>query len=166
MSDLNRSWYLLELGKPQRWKAIKQVLSMSFGEENVWLPTQKVEIQHKKLGKVFRETPLYPNYIFLNLFGNTSETFKLESLEVGVKFLPGNIPEDEMKVSKEYAKDLGVKLYASELKIGSRLRIKSGPFSNFEGTLLSNDKGNCRLELVIFGRTMPLAINAENLDVK
>jgi len=161
MSD---TWYLLTINKPSRWKEVRQILNLTFGIENVWLPTQKVERPHiRKKGNFLLEQPLYPGYIFLKSPDMNEALTKLKRLECGVYFINGTIPEEQMSESKSFVDSLGVRTYASNFKVGEKVRISSGPFVNFTGMLLENSKGHCKVELTVFGRTMPLAIAAKDL---
>lgn len=53
-----------------------------------------------------------------------------------------------------------------DVDIGDNIRVKSGPFANFEGVVkeILADRGKVRVNISMFGRDTPVELDYEQLD--
>jgi len=141
------SWFALYT-RPRHEKQVFQELS-NHGIE-AFLPTYKVRRRWSDRYKVIEE-PLFKNYLFVrSAMDRYHQTLRLYGAVSFVKFddKPAEIPESEVDAIR--------RLVTSELpynphpylKIGRRVRVRSGPLAGCEG-ILTRKKGLARLVLSI-----------------
>ena len=164
---MNESWYLLSLKYPRRWKEVSEKLEKEFGRENVWIPSQEVEkyIRGKKHKTV---EPLFSGYAFLRVsdFIKMSQQIK-EDLQNDVKLVNignGVVSDVEVRETMQFVNNLEPKIMSASFIVGERARIKSGPFQNFEGMILELQSNNCKIELSVFGRALPVSVSLGDLE--
>jgi transcriptional antiterminator NusG len=53
-----------------------------------------------------------------------------------------------------------------DIEVGENVRVKNGPFENFEGTVkeLLADRGKVRVSISMFGRETPVELDYEQID--
>ena len=119
------------------------------------------------------EVKTYPGYIFVEM-DLTDEAWYLINDTNGISgFVSANprapvpLPDDEIarilrtiNESKESPKP------KMDFAVGSTVRIKAGPFENFEGTVevVDNEKWVLRLNVQIFGRSTPVEIGCDKVE--
>jgi transcriptional antiterminator NusG len=140
----------------------------------ILIPSKRVS-EMKAGQKKVTEKRLYPGYIFI--LGNMNETFwhcvKGSSKVMGfVEARPNTLPsamrrkEVDQIISglDQSAKEIGHK---EVYELGTLVRIKSGPFESFEGSIDSVDYNNSKMKLSIniFGRSTNLEIKFEEIEI-
>ena len=167
-----RAWYILKVQsgredtiKEGLLKRIKmEGLEGLFGE--LIVPSEKVsEIKAGK--KKVTERKLYPGYIMVNM-AITDKTWYLVRSVPGVGDFVGGASGPSAMEQREVDKMLGQATAKTEdqvrLKInfekGDTVKIKEGPFENFEGTVdeVLEGKGLVRVMVEIFGRPTPVEL--------
>jgi len=170
----SKSWYVVKVQsgredtiKEGLLKRVKmQGLEDYFGE--IIVPSEKVsEIKGGK--KKVTERKFYPGYIMVNMTV-TDETWYLVRSIPGVgDFVPGGpgqhpVPMAQYEVDKMLGQAASKTDDQPRLKIsfekGETVKIKEGPFENFEGSVdeVIEGKGLVRVMVEIFGRPTPVEL--------
>ncbi len=164
-------WYVVHVqsGKEGRirlalQKRIKESgMEAFFGE--VLVPTERVsEVKGGK--KSVRERKLYPGYVMVQMT-MTDESWFLVRSTLGVGgFLGGSKPgsmatyEIERLLAATSATAEDKPKLKIDFKKGDTVRIKEGPFENFDGVVeeVIPAKGLVKLTITIFGRATPVEL--------
>src|SRR5215472_10343474 len=140
-----------------------QGLQKYFGQ--IVVPTEKItEIRNNKKRVVERKT--YPGYIMVQMELNEKTWFVVRETPgvgdfVGAHGTPTKMTEDEvskMLGQEEKAKDEKAPTLRIDVERGDRVKIKDGPFENFEGTVeeVIEARGLVKVMLIIFNRPTPV----------
>jgi transcriptional antiterminator NusG len=164
-----KEWYVLRVASG-REEAVKesllkkvQLAGLQELVPTVLVPTERVsEIKGGK--KRFKERKLYPGYIIVEM-DLTDDVWYLIKDTGGIGDFVGSfqkpIPLAPTEVEK-ILNTLKTKEEAPEVKIDlesqDRVKIKEGPFENFDGTVdeVFRAKGQVRVIVTIFGRATPV----------
>lgn len=127
------------------------------------LPTIRKTIRHARQLRTVR-APLFPRYIFLVLDLGRDRWLSVRST-VGVSSLftcenrPVPVPEGVVEALIERTDEANLTLFNSGLTTGQSVRILSGPFADFVGTLERlDDAGRVRVLLDMMGTAVPVAL--------
>ncbi len=140
-----------------------QGLERYFGQ--IVVPTEKItEIRNNKKRVVERKT--YPGYIMVQMELNEKTWFVVRETPgvgdfVGAHGTPTKMTETEVnqmlhqEEEKTTAEAPKVRIYVER---GDRVKIKDGPFENFEGTVeeVIEGRGLVKVMLIIFNRPTPV----------
>jgi transcriptional antiterminator NusG len=140
-----------------------QALGRFFGQ--IVVPTEKItEIRNNKKRIVERKT--YPGYIMVQMELNEKTWFLVRETPgvgdfVGAHGTPTKMTEAEVnqmlhqEEEKTTAEVPKVRIYVER---GDRVKIKDGPFENFEGTVeeVIEGRGLVKVMLIIFNRPTPV----------
>ena len=123
-------------------------------------PTIQKTIRHARQLRTVR-APLFPRYIFLILDLGRDRWLSVRST-VGVSSLftcegrPVPVPEGIVETLIQNTDEANLTLFSSGLTTGQSVRILSGPFVNFVGTLERlDDAGRVRVLLEMMGTAVP-----------
>ncbi len=140
-----------------------QGLQKYFGR--IVVPTEKItEIRNNKKRIVERKS--YPGYIMVEMELNEKTWFVVRETPgvgdfVGAHGQPSPMSDDEVRKMLHQEEET-VKDEAPKIKIyverGDRVKIKDGPFENFEGTVeeVVEQRGLVKVMLIIFNRPTPV----------
>ena len=164
-----KEWYVLRVasGREESVKEslLKKVQLAGLQElvPTVLVPTERVsEIKGGK--KRFKERKLYPGYIIVEM-DLTDDVWYLIKDTGGIGDFVGSFQKPIPLAPTEVEKILNTmktKEEAPEVKIDlesqDRVKIKEGPFENFDGTVdeVFRAKGQVRVIVTIFGRATPV----------
>ena len=164
-----KEWYVLRVasGREESVKEglLRKIQLAGLAEliPTVLVPTERVsEIKGGK--KRFKERKLYPGYIIVEM-DLTDDVWYLIKDTGGIGDFVGSFqkptplrPSEVEKIlntlkTKEEAPEVQINLEA-----GERVKIKEGPFENFDGTVdeIFKAKGQVRVIVTIFGRATPV----------
>ncbi len=139
-----------------------QGLDRYFGR--IVVPTEKItEIRNNKKRIVERKS--YPGYIMVEMELNEKTWFVVRETPgvgdfVGAHGQPTKMTEDEVNkmLGQETAKDEKPAPVRIQVERGDRVKIKDGPFENFEGTVeeVIEQRGLVKVMLIIFNRPTPV----------
>jgi len=164
-----KEWYVLRVasGREESVKEglLKKIQIAGLQEQvpTVLVPTERVsEIKGGK--KRFKERKLYPGYIIVEMELTDDVWYMIKDTNgigdfVGAfqKPIPLSPPEVEKILNTLKTKDEApdVKI---DLEPQDRVKIKEGPFENFDGTVdeIFPTKGQVRVIVTIFGRATPV----------
>jgi transcriptional antiterminator NusG len=139
-----------------------QGLSPYFGR--IVVPTEKItEIRNNRKRVVERKS--YPGYIMVEMELNEKTWFLVRETPgvgdfVGAHGTPTKMTADEVNkmLGQETAKDEKPAPIKFDFERGDRVKIKDGPFENFEGTVedVIEQRGLVKVMLIIFNRPTPV----------
>jgi transcription termination/antitermination protein NusG len=139
-----------------------QGLQRFFGR--IVVPTEKItEIRNNKKRIVERKT--YPGYIMVEMELNEKTWFVVRETPgvgdfVGAHGTPTKMTETEVNqmLGQETAKTEEPPRVRIDVERGDRVKIKDGPFENFEGTVeeVIEARGLVKVMLIIFNRPTPV----------
>jgi transcription termination/antitermination protein NusG len=139
-----------------------QGLQRFFGR--IVVPTEKIiEIRNNKKRTVERKT--YPGYIMVEMELNEKTWFTVRETPgvgdfVGAHGTPTKMSNDEVEkmLGQQTAKDEKPTQVKINVERGDRVKIKEGPFENFEGTVeeVIEARGLVKVMLIIFNRPTPV----------
>ncbi len=172
-------WYVLRVAsnrEEQVCDALKRKVRIENLEDRIGrilVPSQREKRMRGGVAKVF-DRKLYPGYVFVEMApeedGSISESVWFmvkETMSVG-DFIGSDgkptamRPHDVEKMLAVVEKSAEQPTLAgmSGMKKGDPIKVKEGPFENFEGEIdeVFPDKGNVRVIVTIFGRATPIEL--------
>jgi transcriptional antiterminator NusG len=83
----------------------------------------------------------------------------------GTKPIPLQREEIE-RILKQMGLIEGAKPKIIDVEVGESIRVKTGPFANFEGVVreLLSDRGKIRVNISMFGRETPVELDYEQIE--
>jgi len=165
----NKEWYIVHVYSGFEAKvqeALRDRVRQAHMEDkfdDVLIPAETV-VEMKKGEKKSRSKKFFPGYIFVKMELN-NETWQVVKNTprvtgfVGNSINPPSISEEEVLRITQQIKDgkLKPKLLI-EFDKGESVRVKEGPFANFNGVVdeVNPDKGRLKVLVSIFGRSTPI----------
>jgi transcriptional antiterminator NusG len=166
---MSLKWYILHTLTGQEDK-VKAHIEKQFEEKNIldcigeiFIPKEKIsEVKNGK--KKITERMFFPGYLLINMELNKNTWYLMKEIPGVTGFLgysEGPVPISEEKVkqilhkTEEKTEKPTPKV---EFEIGEAIRVKDGPFTNFNGTIEEIDPGRGKLKasVTIFGRSTPV----------
>lgn len=151
---------------------IREGLEEKFGE--ILLPTEKIETLAKprKGRQPKSERNLYPGYLFIRMrmdpetWHLVKNTRRVTGFIGGARDEPAALPEDDMNIIRERI-DAGQKPKLRKLfDVRDHVRVKEGPFSDFQGVVESVQLERKRLtvSVMVFGRSTPVELAFDQVE--
>ncbi|PIR23358.1 MAG: transcription termination/antitermination protein NusG [Deltaproteobacteria bacterium CG11_big_fil_rev_8_21_14_0_20_45_16] len=166
---MSKNWYIVHVysGFEQRVKSsleerIKQAAQAEKFEE-ILIPAETV-VEMKKGEKKARSKKFFPGYIFVKMeLDNESwhlvkHTPKVTGF-VGDSTNPPSVSEAEvLKITQQIKEGKMKPRLQIDFEKGENVRVKEGPFANFNGVVdeVLPDKGRLKVLVSIFGRSTPI----------
>ena len=145
-------------------------LGSSFGR--IVIPTEKF-IENKTGKKTVKDRKLFPGYIFIEMVMTDDAWYLVRDIS-GVGDFTGSTGRPHTMEASEVERMLGASiLTASSPKIipidfapGDVVKVKTGPFEAFDGTVESVDgnSGKVAVLIEIFGRPTPIEFEYHEID--
>lgn len=175
MSDFK--WYALhtQVGYEEKVKSMLEnkldAESLTDSVEDVFVPFEEVIELKKKERKTIRKC-LYPSYVFIK----AKMSDKLYNLIKKMSFISGfagshnkPIPLEDAEMKTIFEKMENSKeapRLSVSFKEGESVRVLSGPFANFTGTIeeVDIDKGRLKILISIFGRSTPVELDYNQVE--
>ena len=138
----------------------------------IMVPTEEV-VEIKNGVKRTTERKLFPGYVLVemvmdddtwHLIKNTS---KVTGFVGGAKNRPAPISEaDVMKIVHQIQEGTEKPRYKVEFEVGEYVRVKEGPFTDFNGTVeeVNYEKSKVRVSVTIFGRATPVELEFAQIE--
>jgi transcriptional antiterminator NusG len=186
MATLTKNWYVLRVAsnrEDQVRDALERKVKIESLEDligRIIVPTERIKRVKQGQQKV-AERKLYPGYVFVEMELNNDGTIPERAYYlfkdtqgvgdfIGQRNKPSPMGIDEVsKMLQDVEKaesQSGSGQVKVEFKKGDAIKIKEGPFENFEGTVdeIFPDKGVVRVIVTIFGRATPLELEYWQLE--
>lgn len=156
----NKRWFLVHTLPKRERKAEFHLRAQGF---RVYLPQIQKTIRHARQLKTI-QSPVFPRYLFVALDLTRDRWLSVRST-IGVSYVftqngqPCPVPAGVVEALIGRSVDNIVRLDSS-LVAGRLVRILSGPFTDFVGTLKNLDgSGRTRILLDVMGASVPVALN-------
>ncbi len=175
--DPNRKWYVVRVqsGREEQVRdgLVRRVRSAGLEAKifSVVVPTEKVtEIRSGR--KTVRERKLYPGYIMIEMLQDKDTWFLVRETPGIGDFLglKEPIPMAEHEVNKMLSDQTEAEEDRPRIKIdfqkGDGVRVKDGPFENFDGVVEEVDpkNGRVKVSITVFGRSTPVDLEYWQLE--
>ena len=171
----DRKWYVVHTysGYENKVKANleKRVESMNMENQifNVIIPEED-EIEYKGGQRKVTKRRIFPGYVMVDMT-LTDDSWMTVRHTPGVIGFVGSgtkpIPLQKQEVDKilRHMGLIGGKPKI-DVQVGQHVRVKSGPFENFEGVVkeVLADRGKIRVNISMFGRETPIELEYEQID--
>lgn len=165
LSEGNEKWFVVYT-LPRR--ELQARLHLEWQGFRTYFPQIQKTVRHARQMRTVR-APLFPRYLFIALDVARDRWLSIRST-VGVSHLvtcddrPFPVPAGVVEAILERTDEAGLTLLDSGLCEGQRVRILSGPFSEFIGTLERlDDVGRVRVLLDMMGSAIPVALRRSAL---
>lgn len=179
-------WYVLRVAsnrEDQVCEALKRKVTVEHLDDRIGrilVPSQREKRMRGRVAKVY-DRKLYPGYVFVEMLveddGSIPEDIWFmikETMSVG-DFIGSDGKPTPMK-PHDVEKMLAVVEKSAEqptlagmagMKKGDRIKVKEGPFENFEGEIdeVFPDKGQVRVIVSIFGRATPIELEYWQIEL-
>ena len=138
--------------------------------EQVLVPTEDL-IEVKKGKKSVIERPLYPAYAFAKIDLDTAIWHRIQSMPKVGRFIgeskkPTPLAKKDIDAILDKVNNRAAAKPKVSFEEGEMLRIKEGPFANFNGIVEDFDMaaGMIKLNVSIFGRNTPVEISYTQVE--
>lgn len=176
LNEKKGEWYVVHTysGYENKIKVdlTKRVESMNMQDKifQIIIPEEQ-EIEFKGGKKKITMKRVFPGYVIVNMILD-DESWYVVHHTPGVTGFVGSgtkpIPLQDEEINK-ILKQMGLieqKPRIIDIEIGENVRVKNGPFENFEGVVkeLLPDRGKVRVTISMFGRETPVELDYEQID--
>ena len=133
----------------------------------ILVPTEEV-VEMKNGQKKTTERRLFPGYVFVEMVMDddtwhlVKHTSKVTGFVGGAKNRPAPISEDEVqKIVSQMQEGTDKPRHKIEFLVGEQVRVKEGPFTDFNGSVeeVNYEKNRLRVSVMIFGRATPVELD-------
>ncbi|MDD2586003.1 MAG: transcription termination/antitermination protein NusG [Syntrophomonadaceae bacterium] len=150
----------------------KRVESMNMQDKifDVIIPEEQ-EVEYKGGKKKITSKRIFPGYVIVNMIMEEDSWYVVRHTPGVTGFVgSGNKPvplmQDEIN---KILKQMGLiesKPKIIDIDVDENIRVKTGPFANFEGVVkeLLPDRGKVRVTISMFGRETPVELDYEQID--
>lgn len=150
----------------------KRVESMNMQNKifDIIIPEEQ-EVEFKGGKRKVVNKRVFPGYVIVNMLMDEDSWYVVRHTPgvtgfVGSGTKPIPLQPDEVK---KILKQMGLvesKPKIIDVAVGENIRVKTGPFANFEGVVkeLLPDRGKVRVNISMFGRETPVELDYEQID--
>jgi len=167
-----KEWYVVHTysGFENKVKASIEQRAKVFGLEEqiprVIVPTEEV-VEIKRGQKKITPQKFFPGYVLVEMEMNdetwhlVKNTNKVTGFVGGTSTKPAPIPQKEVDAIMQQMRE-GVEKPKPKVlfEVGEMVRVKDGPFTDFQGTVedVNYEKSRLRVAVTIFGRSTPVEL--------
>ena len=172
---MSQQWYAIQTHSGSELSVKRALLQLSEEMANdkiadVLVPTEDL-IEIKKGKKSIIERPLYPAYAFAKIDLNTAIWHRIQSMPKVGRFIgeskkPTPLAKKDIDAILDKVNNRAAAKPKVSFEEGEMLRIKEGPFANFNGIVADFDmtSGVIKLNVSIFGRNTPVEISYTQVE--
>lgn len=182
----NLRWYVIHaysgmekaVEKNIRERIVQSGMDQKFGR--ILVPTEDV-VEVKNGKKRTTERKFFPGYVLIEMFMDNDtwhlvkQTNKVTGFigeskgkaASGVRTLPAHITEAEVqKILGQIQVGADKPRHRIEFEVGEFVRVKEGPFAEFNGTVeeVNYEKNRVRVAVTIFGRSTPVELEFNQIE--
>ena len=137
---------------------------------DVIIPEEQ-EVEYKGGKRKVTTKRVFPGYVIVNMVMDEDSWYVVRHtpgvtgfVGSGTKPIPLQ-PEEIEKILRQMGL-IESKPKILDIDIGENIRVKTGPFANFEGVVkeLLPDRGKIRVAISMFGRETPVELDYEQID--
>ncbi len=138
----------------------------------ILVPTEEV-VEMKGGQRKTTERRLFPGYVFVEMVMDddtwhlVKHTSKVTGFVGGAKNRPAPISEEEVqKIVSQMQEGTDKPRHKIEFMVGEMVRVKEGPFTDFNGTVeeVNYEKNRLRVSVMIFGRSTPVELEFAQVE--
>lgn len=138
----------------------------------ILVPTEEV-VEMKNGQRRTAERKFFPGYVFVEMVMDdeswhlVKHTNKVTGFVGGAKNRPAPISEAEVqKIVSQMQDGLDKPRHKVEFMVGEFVRVKDGPFTDFNGTVeeVNYEKNKVRVSVTIFGRATPVELEFSQVE--
>ena len=138
----------------------------------ILVPTEEV-VEMKNGVKRTTERKFFPGYVLVEMVMDddtwhlVKHTSKVTGFVGGARNRPAPISEDEvMKIVNQMQEGSDRPKHKVEFDVGEYVRVKEGPFADFNGTVeeVNYEKSKLRVLVTIFGRATPVELEVGQVE--
>ncbi|SHF39397.1 transcription termination/antitermination protein NusG [Flavisolibacter ginsengisoli] len=162
---LSKKWYAIYT-RP-RWE--KKIAGALVQKDVVtYCPLNRVSHQWSDRKKIVHE-PLFKSYVFVQIA--IEEMIKVKETDGVIKFVywlnkPAVIRDEEIEAIKKFLSEhMNVQLERTDIGINDVVRIASGPFMQYQGSISEVRKNKVKVILPSLGYMMTVEVEKSNLEV-
>lgn len=150
----------------------KRVESMNMQDKifEVIIPEEE-EVEYKGGKKKVTNKRVFPGYVIVNMIMSEDSWYVVRHTPgvtgfVGSGGKPIPLQDEEIKKIRMQMGLIEKKPKIIDIEVGESIRVKTGPFANFEGVVkeLLADRGKIRVNISMFGRETPVELDYEQID--
>jgi len=145
-------------------------MQQKFGR--ILVPTEEV-VEMRNGQRRTTERRLYPGYVFVQMLMDDDtwhlikHTNKVTGFVGGAKNRPAPISDEEVrKIENQVQEGSDKPRHKIEFITGEVVRVKDGPFTDFNGTVeeVNYEKSRLRVAVMIFGRSTPVELEFAQVE--
>ncbi len=176
--EKKKHWYVIQVFSSFEKKAIESLRDHiklygskdDFGD--ILVPTEEV-IEIKRGVRKKSERKFYPGYFLINMVMSNKNWYLVRKVPKIIGFIGGSlghpcpINDKEIKFIKNKLDKINGKPRPKVLfEYGELVRVNSGPFSDFNGTVeeVDYDKNRLKVSVLIFGRSTPVELDFSQVE--
>ncbi|HMN22700.1 MAG TPA: transcription termination/antitermination protein NusG [Ottowia sp.] len=153
-----------------RERVARAGMGAKFGR--ILVPTEEV-VEIKNGVKRTTERKFFPGYVLVEMVMDddtwhlVKHTNKVTGFVGGARNRPTPISEDDvMKIVNQMQEGSDKPRHKVEFEVGEYIRVKDGPFTDFNGTVeeVNYDKNKLRVSVTIFGRATPVELEFSQVE--
>lgn len=150
----------------------KRVESMNMQDKifQVLVPEEQ-EIEFKGGKKKVTNKRVFPGYVLVNMIMDEGSWYVVRHTPGVTGFVasgskPIPLPEHEINKILNRMGLIGKKPTIIDVEVGENIKVKTGPFANFEGIVkeLLADRGKVRVTISMFGRETPVELEYTQIE--
>ena len=140
--------------------------------EEVLVPTEEV-VELKNGKKAVTERRFFPGYVLVEMVMDdetwhlVKHTNKVTGFVGGAKNRPAPISEEDVqKIVNQMQEGTDKPRHKVEFEVGEYIRVKEGPFTDFNGTVeeVNYERNKLRVSVTIFGRATPVELDFSQVE--
>jgi len=172
-NDDSKDWHIVYVGDPRKIGIVQETLKTAYPDCKIWIPYKviyrKIQRKTKKNPSPYQKRPIFSGYLFVKFKCNNGLLEdQLNEIQLSsILKMPGS-REPYTLTEKEYSAikvmeanqmtEQGI-LKAYDIKEGDVVKILHGPFLGYKGKVLEVKKGKVKVEVKIFGRSVPAEVD-------
>jgi len=151
-------------------RILRSGMQSKFGR--ILVPTEEV-VEIKNGQKKTTERKFFPGYVLVEMVMDdetwhlVKNTNKVTGFVGGAKNRPAPISEAEVqKIVSQMQEGTDKPRHKVEFEVGEYIRVKEGPFTDFNGTVeeVNYEKNRVRVSVTIFGRATPVELEFSQVE--
>lgn len=135
------------------------------------LVPEEQEVEYKGGKKKVTSKRVFPGYVLVNMIMDEDSWYVVRHTPgvtgfVGTGNKPVPLQPEEVKKILKQMGILETRAQIIDIKVGENVKVKTGPFANFEGTVteLLPDRGKVKVVISMFGRETPVELDYEQIE--
>lgn len=174
----NLRWYIVHaysgMEKAVERNILERIKRSGMQEKfgRILVPTEEV-VEVRNGQRRTTERRLYPGYVFVQMLMDDDtwhlikHTNKVTGFVGGAKNRPAPISDEEVrKIENQVQEGTEKPRHKIEFITGEMVRVKDGPFTDFNGTVeeVNYEKSRLRVAVTIFGRSTPVELEFAQVE--